>query len=242
MSYHVFAGQSTEGNIIDIFQNSGCYIQTGFCSHGKILLGGVTRYDHFGAETDTGQEHFHLCRCGILCFIQNNIGIVQCPASHIGKRCHFDQTLFHIFGKTFRSHDLIQGIVQGTQIRVYLTLQITGQKAQLFSGFNGRSGQDDTAHLVVLKSGDRHGHGQIRLTGTSRSQSEYDHVFPDGIHISLLPQGLGLDRLSADGMADAVRIHLHQFFLLVFFSHFNGIIHALFFDLIAVIRQCGQLS
>ena len=42
MSYHVFAGQGTEGNIIDIFQNSGCYIQTGFCSHGKILLGGVT--------------------------------------------------------------------------------------------------------------------------------------------------------------------------------------------------------
>jgi len=45
---------------------------------------------------------------GILRFIQNNIGIIQGSSSHICKRCHFNQSFFHIFGKTFRPHDLIR--------------------------------------------------------------------------------------------------------------------------------------
>ena len=46
-------------------------------------------------------------RCCILCFIQNDKRIIQSTSSHICERGHFNQSLFLIFNKALRSHNLI---------------------------------------------------------------------------------------------------------------------------------------
>ena len=40
------------------------------CEEGKVYLGHITRYNHFGIHTHTGEKHFDLLGSGILCFIE----------------------------------------------------------------------------------------------------------------------------------------------------------------------------
>ena len=42
----------------------------------QIDLGHITGNHHLGADTHTCEEHFHLLRCGVLCLVQNDKGII----------------------------------------------------------------------------------------------------------------------------------------------------------------------
>ena len=141
MPYHIFAGQLAERDVIDLLQDIDCDLQTALCLKREILLREVSCHNHFGAEPDSCQEHLHLRRRGILRFIQDDKRIVQSPAAHIRQRRNLDQTLLQISGTAFRSHNLIQGIIERTKIRIHLALQIAGQKTELFTGFNRRPRQ-----------------------------------------------------------------------------------------------------
>ena len=66
------------------------------------------------------------------------------------KTSHFNQSLFHIFGKTLRSHDLVKRIVQRAQVRVYLAL------AKVLKGIDGiafctLTSKDVVRHPLVQK-------------------------------------------------------------------------------------------
>ena len=125
------------------------------------------------------------------------------------------------------AHDLIQGVVQGPQIRIDLALQVSRQEAQLLSGLDGGPGKDDPVHLSVLKCLDGHGHAQIRFSRSRRAHAEHDHLFPDQVDILLLSQGLGLYRLPVDGAADDILIDLQKGFILPLKGKGQGIIHIL---------------
>ena len=139
--------------------------------------------------------------------IQNNVGIVQRTSSHVSQRRHFNQTFFCIVKIGFRPHDLIQGIVQRAKVGVNLTLEISRQKSQLFSCLNSRTGQDNPPYFAVFKGLDRHRHGKIRLSRTSRSDSKYNHFLADLIHILFLSYRLWLYRTAGNGAADNVLVN-----------------------------------
>ena len=194
-----------------------------------------------GSEAKAGQEHLHLFRRCILRLVQDNVGIVQGAAAHIGKRRDLDQSLFHICLEFLRAHDLIEGIVERAQIGVDLALQIAGQKAQFLTGFNSGTRQDDPLHFTVHKSRDRHGHGQEGLAGSCRAVGKDDQIITDRIDIFLLSHRLGAHRLSAHSVADDIAVHLLQHAGLRVILHFQRVVHLLGSDLGTVFRQSRHI-
>ena len=97
MTDNVLARQLAEGNSVYFFQYLHCHIKAGACTGRKVLLRGISGYNDFGTETDTGQEHLHLRRCRILCLIKDNKRIVERTASHVRERRNLNQAFFHVF-------------------------------------------------------------------------------------------------------------------------------------------------
>ena len=241
MPYNVLAGQRAECNVIDLAQYIDCNLKTAPGIKGKVLLCQVSGDDHSGAEADTGQEHLQLSRCGVLRFIQDDERIVKRAAAHICERCNLDRTLLGILGVTLRSHDLIEGIVERSKIRIHLALQVTGKETQFLSGFYGRPGHDDPGHFLIPECSDRHRHGKLGLARSGRADPECDHVVPDGIYIFLLAVGLGADRLAADRMTDDIAIDLGDAAVMVFQCQGQIIIHDLFCNRLALHGKSCQI-
>ena len=185
-------------NPIYIFKHVQCIHKTAAGAFRQIDLGHITGNHHLGADTHTCEEHFHLLRCGVLCLVQNDKGIIQRASAHIGKRCNLNDLLFHKALVSFGTQHIKQAVIQRAQIRVYLLLQITGQKAQLFTCFHCRAGEHDAGNILGFKSLYRHGNGQIGLAGTRRANAKGDGIGADGIEIFLLAQCFGPDRPSLD--------------------------------------------
>ena len=99
MADNVFAGQITDADIFNILHNGNCHVQSGDLPRRQVFLCSVSGDHHFGAETDTGQEHLHLRWRRILRFIQDNKGIVQCAPAHVGKRRHSIRPFSEFFRK-----------------------------------------------------------------------------------------------------------------------------------------------
>ena len=152
MPHHILIVHTCDADILYIAQNRYCLPQTGLLSIRQVNLRQVSGYDYLGVKSNTGQKHLHLRLRRILRLIQYDKRIIQCPSSHIGERRDLYYTPFQIFGNRFRSHHLIQSIIERTQIGIDLTLQVSRQKTQLFPGLNRGSCQDNPADLILLKS------------------------------------------------------------------------------------------
>ena len=193
---------------IHIFQNLQSVHKAAAGPVRQIDLRHIAGHDDLGTDTHAGQEHLHLLRGGVLCLVQNDKGIVQRPAAHIGKRGHLDDLLFYQALIRLRTQHIKQAVVQRTQVRVDFLLQIAGQEAELFAGLHSRAGQDDAGDILCLEGLDRHGNCQIGLAGTRRADTERYGVFPDGVQILLLSQRLRTDRSALDGDRDKVLCQL----------------------------------
>ena len=66
-------------------------------------------------------------------------------------------------------------------------------------------------------------------------------MIPDRIHIFLLPQSLGFDRLPAHSMADTVAVYLQQDIPAALLLYLQRIVHILFLEDIASLRQGKKL-
>ena len=191
MTHNVLVGEGNHTDALDAAQNFGSFQQAGAFALCQVDLCQVPRNDRLGTIPDTGQEHFHLFRCGVLGFIQYDIGVIQCTSAHIRQRRHFNQPFFHIFCEIFYPHNFVQRIIEGAQVRVYLLLQIPRQKAQFFPCFNGRTGQNDAVDFIVFECGDGHCHCQISFPCTSRTNAKYHRIVLHQVDIFFLPHGLG---------------------------------------------------
>ena len=81
-------------------------------------------------EAQPGQEHLHLLPGGVLSLVQNDEGVVQGAAPHVGQGGHLDAAPLQVFVIGLRPQHVEEGVVQGPQIGVHLALQIAGQEAQ----------------------------------------------------------------------------------------------------------------
>ena len=210
MTDNVLARQLAEGNSVYFFQYLHCHIKAGACTGRKVLLRGISGYNDFGTETDTGQEHLHLRRCRILCLIKDNKRIVERTASHVRERRNLNQAFFHVFLEALCSHDLIQRVVERPQIRVNFTLQVARQETEFFTRLNRRTRQDNTAYLIVSECRDRHRHCKVCFSGSGRADAEDDHLFPDRIHVRFLTECFRFDRTACDRVADAVTVDFRK--------------------------------
>ena len=120
-------------------------------------------------------------------------------------------------------------------------MQVSRQKSQLLARFYRRPCQNNAAHLVIFKSGHRHGHGQIGLTSAGRPHAENNHIVPHGVHILLLAKGFRFDRLAVYGMTYTVAVHGKQQVLFLFAAKLYGVIHTLFLQNVSSFRQLQKL-
>ena len=240
MTYNILAGQLTESDVIDLLQHLHRHIQTRCGIPGKVLLGCISCDDHLGTEADPGQEHLHLGRCGILCLIQDDEGIIQCTSPHIGKRGNLDEPLLHVFGKAVCAHDLIQCVIKRTQIGIDLALEIARKESQLLACLNGGSGKNDPGNFLIAKSSYCHSHGKIGFAGSGRSHAEHDHLLTDLFHIILLSESLGLDGSALYGITDKILVDLLHHGADLLHGKGKCVIHILLCDGIASARKCVQ--
>lgn len=176
----------------------------------QVDLGGVTGDHRPGIKADSGEEHLHLLPGRILRFIQYDKGIAQRPAAHEGQRGNLDNTSFDEIRCLVRAKHIDQGIVERPQERIDLLGQVAGQEAELFTGLDGRPGQDDGTHPLLDQGGNGHGHGQIGLAGTGGADAEDDVVITDSVDIDLLVGGLRRDNPVSRGDIDLVEKNLVQ--------------------------------
>ena len=237
--------QCHKGNSLDVLsgKHSGGHIQTGHGSLCKILLRRIAGNHGMRSEAKARQEHLHLFRSRVLCFIKNNVCIVERSSAHIGKRRHFNQPLLHIRLKLFRAHNLIKSIVKRTKVRIHLALKISRKKTELFTGLNGRSCQNDPLYFLVLKCRNRHCHCKKCLSRSGRTVGKNNQIIPNRFDIFLLPDRLRLDGLSGRRVTNhfAVQCGKKIRIFLGFLFHFKHIIHVLLLNAGAPFCKTGQL-
>src|ERR1700744_950795 len=88
---HVVAGQPGEVDVWDALEGVLHHPQAADLPLGQVDLGHVTGDDHLGAETEPGQEHFHLLGRSVLSLVQDDERVVQGPAAHVGQRRDLDR-------------------------------------------------------------------------------------------------------------------------------------------------------
>jgi hypothetical protein len=115
----------------------------------QVDLGDVAGDDGGGAEADAGQEHLHLLDGGVLRLVENDEGVVQGAAAHVGQRRDLDDVALDELGDPLEAEHLVQRVVQRAQVGVDLLRQIAGQEAELLAGFHRRAHQQDAADLLL---------------------------------------------------------------------------------------------
>src|SRR5215203_4859683 len=68
---NVVIGQVTEGDVLDVVQNSLHHAKTAPGAAGQVYLCDVTRHHDLGAESQPGQKHLHLLHRGVLSLVQD---------------------------------------------------------------------------------------------------------------------------------------------------------------------------
>ena len=240
MSHHIRRGQAADGNVLHPFQHPDGILQTGHFIPRQVNLGYIACNDDFRAEAQSGQKHFHLLFGGILGFIQNNKAVVQGSAPHIGKGCHLNGAPLLVLLKSLRPQHIIQGIIQGTQVGVYLVLQITGKESQPLPCLHRRTGQDDSVDGAFPKRSHRSSHSKVGFACTGRPHADGHSVLFHGPHIFLLTDCFGFDRLTFGSNADNILCNLGYQGLVSFRYQCNQITNPLLVDLLSFGSQSKQ--
>ena len=150
---------------------------------GQVDLAHVARDHALAAEADAGEEHLHLLGRGVLRLVEDHKGVVQGAPAHEGQGCNFERVALEGLGDAVRPHEVVERVVQGTQVGVNLLRQVAGQKAQLLAGLHRRAGEDDALHRATLEGVHRAGHRQVGLAGTGRADAEGDVVLGDVVQV-----------------------------------------------------------
>ena len=199
MAHDVGAGQAAKFDVVNVAQDVFDDGQAGGLAARQVDLRGVARDDDLGAEAQACEEHFHLADRRVLGFVQDDEGVVEGAAAHVGQGRDLDGAGGHELGQGLGVEHVAQGVVEGTQVGVDLVGEGAWQEAQVFPGLDGGAGQDDAAHLAGEEAAHGLGHRQVGFAGARGADAEDDGGAVDGVRVGLLARGLGADRAAARG-------------------------------------------
>src|SRR5271166_2296521 len=169
----------------------------------QVDLRQVAGHHHFRIESLASQHHLHLLRRAVLGFVQNDETVVQGSPAHERDGRNFNHRALQQLFYFIPFQHVVEGVIQGTQIRVYFFLHIAGQKPEPLTHFDSRPSQHDPAHPLVHERRNRHGDGQIRLSRSGGPEAEHQIVALNGFHIAALGYGLGRDCFLAEAALPA---------------------------------------
>ncbi len=108
--------------------------------------------------------------------VEDDIGVVERAPAHKREGGNFDDAGFHEKIELVHGQHVVQGVVQRSEVRIYLFFQVARQEAQVLTGFYGRTGQHDFFDQFVFQGAHSDGHGGIGFTGTRRAEGENDKL------------------------------------------------------------------
>ena len=123
MTHHVTGGQGAEGDVLDAIENLGDLSQPAAHSTGKVDLGNVARHHHLGTESEPGEEHLHLLRGRVLSLVEDDEGVVQGAASHVGQGRHLNGAGGQEFRYRVGIHHVVQRIVKRSHVGIDLVIE-----------------------------------------------------------------------------------------------------------------------
>ena len=122
MADHVGPAEPADGDVLHPIEHPHGLPETAHLVGGQVDLGDVSGNDDFGPKAHPGEEHFHLLPGGVLSLVQDDEGVVQGAAPHIGQRGHLDVPPLQVLVIGLRPQHVEEGVVEGTQIGVHLAL------------------------------------------------------------------------------------------------------------------------
>ena len=197
MADDIGLGQSDHSDALDAADPFHSVVQAAGTSGREVVLRGISGDHDPGIAAHPGQEHFHLGDGRVLAFIQNDHGVVQGSASHIGERGDFNQVACHISANLFEVHQIIEGVQQRPEIRIDFGFEIAWEEPKMFAGFDGGPDQNDFLDASGSQSTHSHGHGQKCFSGTGWAKGKNELVVLEGFEVSGLTFGTGPDNLAA---------------------------------------------
>ena len=162
------------------------------CSGRSIWVDVAGSHD-FRTVAHPREEHLHLRNGRVLRFVEDDEGLVQRPAPHVGQRNDLDQVLLAVARDLLVVHHFVQGVHQRPQVGIDLGLQVAGQETEAFARLDRRPDQHQLADPLGPQGGHRRGHGQVGLARSGRSVAEHHVVLGDGIEIVGLALRTGTD-------------------------------------------------
>ena len=186
MTHYILTVHMNETYSTDSVQNLQCLGESATHASWQVHLGGIARYYHLGIHAHSCQEHLYLCRSGVLGLIQNNHGIIQCSASHEGQWSNLYYILFHHLTQLLGRYHILQSIIEGLQIRIYLISHITRQKAQFLSCLNSRTRENNLTYLLIFQRAHCQCYTHVCLSATSRTCGKDHIIFLKQTHQFLL--------------------------------------------------------
>ena len=185
-----------DADAVDAPQNLHRAHQTAVRLARQVDLRHVARDDEPRIAAHARQEHLDLRQGGVLRLVQNDEGIVQRAAAHVGQRGDLHGPLFEVFLELGRRDHVVQRVVQRLQVGVQLLLHVAGQETQLLARLDGRTREDDAPHLPLLQRADGQRDGRIGLARAGRPHGE-QQVVP----VVEFDEPLLVDRPGADDRA-----------------------------------------
>ena len=193
MANDIAAAELRAGHAFDALQAIQGVYEAALVVFGQVNLGRVAGGHDFRTVAHAREEHLHLRNGRVLRLVENDEGIIQRPAPHVGQWNDLDQVLLAIAVDLFVVHHFVQGVHQRSQVRIDLCLQVARQEAEVFTGLDCGPHQHELADPLGTQGGHRRGHGQIGLAGSGRSVAKHDVVLGDSIEILGLTLRAGTD-------------------------------------------------
>ncbi len=186
-----------EGDAAHPFEDGGRLDQTALVATRQVDLRDVAGDHRAAAEADAREKHFHLLGRGVLRFVENDERVIQRAAAHEGQWRHFDHAALKEFGDFFETHQVVERVIQRTQIGIDFLRHVAGQKSQAFTSLDRRTHQHQTLDAVAFERIDRAGDGQIGLAGAGRADRKGDVVFLDLLEVFNLARRASVQILAA---------------------------------------------
>ena len=148
MADDVIAGETNRGDALEALEEAYSPDKARVRFPWKVNLGVVSGDDEFGVHAHASQEHLQLAHVGVLGFVEDDAGPVQGAAPHIGEGGNLNRAVSDEFLEPAGRDHVLQGVVQGLEIRVQLVLEVSGQEAQALAGLHRGAGEDDALENV----------------------------------------------------------------------------------------------
>jgi hypothetical protein len=157
----IFFGEEMHGNALHIAEGGGGFDEAAEFVAGEVDLGDIAGDNATGTDAEAGEEHEHLLGGGVLRLVEDDEGIAQRAAAHVGQRGDLDDIAGHEFLQFVSFEEVVEGVVERAEVGKDFFLEVARQEAKGLAGFDGWAGEDDAFDFFLLEGGDGTGDGEV---------------------------------------------------------------------------------